>query len=110
MNIDGFTLDNYRKRISNGNDLDKLLDGIEFDFLSIKNIARKNYELVKGIYSNIGFAFKDTEISLLKDVTIDIKTGQSAPQDLNMFIDGDHNFVRVSDLAKNHITSFLRTT
>lgn len=107
VHSDGYTLNNYRKRLSGINDLDRLLDGIEFDLLSIKDIAKNNYELIKGIYTSAGFTFKNTKMAFLKDVTVDIKSGQSAPQDLQLFENGTHNFVRVSDLAKEHIVYHL---
>ena len=78
--------------------------------LSTKEIAQNNYELVKGIYTSVGFTFENTKAVPLKDVTIDIKSGQPAPQKLQLFKNGTYNFVRVSDLAKEHIIYHLIET
>lgn len=100
---DGFTLDNYRKPIKGENDLDKLLDCLEFSYLDIERIKNKDYQLVRNIYDKKGLISTIIDNLKLQEVA-DIKFGQSAPQDLELFKNGEYPFFRVSDLAKEHVS------
>lgn len=100
---DGFTLDNYRRKVIGETDLDRLLDGIDFDTLSIKEIKNHQYQLVKTIYQRKGFISEKNNTVMLKEIA-EIKHGQGAPQKLDFFKDGVYPFFRVSDLAKEHIS------
>ncbi len=105
---DGYTLDNYRKP-TDKNDLDNLLDGIHFDSLEISELRKRKYELVRSLYIKggiIGGKHKTVDLKSIATVAF----GNSAPQDLDSFIDGTHPFVRVSDLAKKHIAFNLTDT
>ncbi len=106
---DGFTLDNYRRPLKGDNDLDKLLDGIEFSFLEVDKIKNKGFQLVKSIYEERGLRSKDFNSFPLSRLA-DIKFGQSAPQDPELFSDGVYPFFRVSDLAREHISYNLIKT
>lgn len=97
---DGFTLDNYRKPVKT-NDLDNLLDGINFESLSLNKIS-SNYELVKTMYDKKGILSGKYERVLLKNIS-KVMFGNSAPQDLDLFENGIYPFFRVSDLAREHI-------
>ena len=100
---DGFTLDNYRKQIKGDNDLNKFLDGIEFSFLEINKIREKDFQLVKSIYDKKGLKYRGVKNLLLKELA-NIKFGQSAPQNPELFSNGIYPFFRVSDLAREHIS------
>ncbi|MFA5358572.1 MAG: N-6 DNA methylase [Patescibacteria group bacterium] len=105
---DGYTLDNYRKPTKK-NDLDNLLDGIHFDVLEIAEIRKKKYELLKSLYTANGIPsgrYKSVSLKSIATVTF----GNSAPQDLDSFENGTYPFVRVSDLAKEHIAFNLKET
>jgi len=100
---DGFTLDNYRKPIKGDNDLDKLLDGMEFSFLEVRSIRKKDYQLIKSIYETKGLISNKVKNVRLKEIA-DIMFGQSAPQNNELFKNGEYPFFRISDLAVEHIS------
>lgn len=105
---DGYTLDNYRKPVSR-NDLDNLLDGANFDILKIEELRKKKYELLKSLYTVSGIPSGKYESVDLKSIAT-VAFGNSAPQDLKSFENGVYPFVRVSDLAKEHISfNFTKT-
>jgi len=106
---DGFTLDNYRKPIRGENDLDKLLDGIDFSFFDIEKIKSKDYQLVRNIYQMKGLISRKLDSVKLKQIA-DVKFGQSAPQKLSLFENGTYPFFRISDLAAEHISYNLTRT
>ena len=109
---DGFTLDNYRKPLAN-NDLDTLLDGMQdnvhFDMLDIEQIRKRKYELVRSLYVKGGIAGAKLKPAPLHTIA-KVAFGNAAPQELRLFENGIHPFVRVSDLAKEQISFNLTKT
>lgn len=98
---DGYSLNNYRRPINN-NDLDKLLDGIDFDFLEIDKIKKNNYQLIKNLYQSQGLQKSKYQTVPLSHIAT-VSSGNSAPQQPSDYEKGTHIFIRVSDLARKHI-------
>lgn len=105
---DGFTLDNYRKPLGK-NDLENIFDSEKFNILNIEDIRNNNYQLVYSLYGKKGIFSNNTQTIKIKKIA-NVMIGNSAPQDLNLFENGTHPFVRVSDLSKEHISHNLTET
>ncbi|HZJ83095.1 MAG TPA: N-6 DNA methylase, partial [Clostridia bacterium] len=116
---DGKTLDNYRRPMNAGNDLETYLEyrkldetdrsnmlEVGFDTIPFNKIIDNDYVMIGSKYKDVNYYARQHKYVPLKDVAI-VEIGNSAPQDANYFIDGTIPFVRVSDLAKYHRTTNL---
>ena len=121
----GVTLNNHKRKIKGDNDLrkiegsdikkvdknpalkDNMLE-IGFEIIDLENVKNNDYNLVGNVYrknsSRANFA-----LVKLQQIAV-IESGNSAPQESSSFEGGTHLFFRVSDVAKEHLSTNLIST
>jgi type I restriction enzyme M protein len=117
---DGFTLDAHRRKIDGANDIHKLeatnirksekdfLKEQGFEFIDFEKIRDNDYNLVGHVYRKNSREAKFTLVKLQQIAVIE--NGDSAPQNSLLFEGGVYPFFRVSDVAKEHLSTNLINT
>lgn len=110
---DGYSLDNHRRKLDTPSDLQKYEEfrkfdeeqkdemlKIGFDVIPFEKVVENDFNLVGSRYKEYGKKsfYHEYAISEIAEIQI----GNSAPQDLKYFKNGEYPFLRVSDLAKYH--------
>ena len=110
---DGYSLDNHRRKLDTPSDLQKYEEfrkfdeeqkdemlKIGFDVIPFEKVVENDFNLVGSRYKESGKKsfYHEYAISEIAEIQI----GNSAPQDLKYFKNGEYPFLRVSDLAKYH--------
>jgi len=117
---DGFTLDAHRRKIEGVNDIHKLeainirkgekelLKEQGFEFIDFEKVRANGYNLIGSIYrKNID---KVNILPVKLREIAKIESGNSAPQEDSLFRNGIYKFFRVSDVAKEHLSTNLINT
>lgn len=121
----GVTLDNHKKKIKGNNDLKKiessdikkvdkkpdLLDNmleIGFEIIDLEKVKNTGYNLVGNVYRKNSRKAKFVLVKLQQIAVIE--SGNSAPQNSLLFEGGVYPFFRVSDVAKEHLSTNLVST
>jgi type I restriction enzyme M protein len=121
----GVTLDNHKRKIKGNNDLkkiessdikkpDKTLDlqdnmlEIGFEIIDLEKVENNGYNLVGNVYRDNNSKANFVLVKLQQIAVIE--SGNSAPQESSLFEGGTYPFFRVSDVAKEHLSTNLIST
>ncbi|WP_316353628.1 N-6 DNA methylase [Candidatus Trichorickettsia mobilis] len=121
----GVTLDNHKRKIKGNNDLkkiessdikkpDKTLDlqdnmlEIGFEIIDLEKVKNNGYNLVGNVYRDNNSKANFVLVKLQQIAVIE--SGNSAPQESSLFEGGTYPFFRVSDVAKEHLSTNLIST
>ncbi len=121
----GITLDNKKRKINGINDLNKIdssdigkvdknpdlktnMFELGFEIIDLEKVKNDGYNLVGSFYKELQ---KNNKYKFVKLGEISkVESGNSAPQNNNLFENGIYPFFRVSDIAKPHISGNLLET